>query len=116
MRALMTKTLFVLSILLSAQALALAVPAAPTNLSAEAGDGEAVITFMAGADNGLPITNYQYSFDDVIYIPLSPADASGPITITGLDQCHGTSGAVIEAGFARLSKRRQVCWDRWPSK
>jgi hypothetical protein len=92
MRALMTKTLFVLSILLSAQALALAVPAAPTNLSAEAGDGEAVITFMAGADNGLPITNYQYSFDDVIYIPLSPADASGPITITGLD--NGTAYSI----------------------
>ena len=57
----------------------------PTNLSAAAGDGKAVINFDADPDNGSPITNYQYSFDDVIYIPLSPATASSPITITGLD-------------------------------
>ena len=61
-----------------------AAPAAPTNLSAAAGDQHTVITFVAGADHGSSITNYQYSFDGVIYIPLSPAAASSPITITEL--------------------------------
>ena len=79
----------------------------PTNLSAEAGDGEAVITFMAGADNGSPITNYQYSFDDVIYIPLSPATASSPITITGLDNGRDysiTLQAVNSVGASAASE------------
>jgi hypothetical protein len=30
---------------------------------------------------GSSITNYQYSLDGVVYIPLSPAAASSPITI-----------------------------------
>jgi arylsulfatase A-like enzyme len=61
-----------------------AAPAAPTSLSAAAGDQHTVITFVAGADNGSSITNYQYSLDGVVYIPLSPAAASSPITITEL--------------------------------
>jgi arylsulfatase A-like enzyme len=61
-----------------------AAPAAPTSLSAAAGDQHTVITFVAGADNGSSITNYQYSLDGVVYIPLSPAAASSPITIREL--------------------------------
>jgi len=61
-----------------------AAPAAPTNLSSAAGDQHTVITFVAGADHGSSITNYQYSLDGVVYIPLSPAAASSPITIREL--------------------------------
>ena len=61
-----------------------AAPAAPTSLSAAAGDQHTVITFVAGADHGSSITNYQYSLDGVVYIPLSPAAASSPITIREL--------------------------------
>jgi hypothetical protein len=59
-------------------------PAAPTGLSATAGNAQATISFTPGSDNGTPITNYQYSTDGVNYTALSPADALSPITITGL--------------------------------
>jgi hypothetical protein len=53
-------------------------------LGATPGNSEATITFTAGSDNGTPITNYKYSTDGVNYTALSPADATSPITITGL--------------------------------
>lgn len=59
-------------------------PSPPTDLGATAGNAEATITFTAGSDNGTPITNYKYSTDGVNYTALSPADATSPITITGL--------------------------------
>jgi hypothetical protein len=61
-----------------------AAPAAPTSLSAAAGDQQTVITFVAGADHGSSITNYQYSLNGGVYIPLSPAAASSPIIIREL--------------------------------
>ena len=61
-----------------------ALPDVPTNLSATSGDGQAVIEFVTGANNCSPITNYQYSLNGGTYTALSPADASSPITITGL--------------------------------
>ena len=61
-----------------------ALPDVPTNLSATSGDGQAVIEFVTGANNCSPITNYQYSLNGETYTALSPADASSPITITGL--------------------------------
>lgn len=66
-----------------------AAPAAPTSLSAAAGDQQTVITFVAGADHGSSIINYQYSLNGGVYIPLSPAAASSPITIREL-----TNGTV----------------------
>jgi hypothetical protein len=62
------------------------VPDAPTNLSAEAGDGFAVITFEQpdGSDNGAPITNYSWSSDGTTFTPLDPEDASTSITISPL--------------------------------
>jgi hypothetical protein len=59
-------------------------PLAPTELSATAGDSEVTISFTPGLDNGSAITNYKYSLDGTTYTALSPADASSPITITGL--------------------------------
>ena len=59
-------------------------PDAPYNLSATAGDRSATISFTPGNDQGNAITNYLYSTNGVDYIALDPADASSPITITGL--------------------------------
>jgi titin len=59
-------------------------PEAPYDLSAIAGDGSATISFTPGNDQGNEITNYLYSINGVDYTALDPADASSPITITGL--------------------------------
>ena len=66
------------------------VPAAPTSLSASSITGStAAIAFTAGAANGASITNYKFavSTDNVTYgayTALDPADASTPVTVTGL--------------------------------
>ena len=65
-------------------------PASPTSLSASALAGGASITFTPGADNGSAITNYQYALSTNggstygSFTALDPADATSPITITGL--------------------------------
>ena len=68
--------------------LAVAVPSgkpdAPYDLSATAYDGSATISFTPGNDQGNEITNYLYSTNGVDYTALDPADASSPVTITGL--------------------------------
>jgi hypothetical protein len=63
---------------------AIAVPSPPTSLTSVAGNGQAEIGFIAGADGGSPIANYKYSIDGTTYIPLLPARSTTPITITGL--------------------------------
>jgi hypothetical protein len=63
---------------------AIAVPSPPTSLTSVAGNGQAEIGFIAGADGGSPIANYKYSIDGSTYIPLSPARSTTPITIIGL--------------------------------
>ena len=68
------------------------VPAAPTDLFATPGDGQAVISFSAGLDNGSPITNYQFSLNGGTGTALSPADAISPITIPGLT--NGTTYSI----------------------
>ena len=50
----------------------------PTIDSIVSGNGQAIITFAPGADNGSAITNYEYSLDGVTYIALDPADATSP--------------------------------------
>ena len=67
-------------------------PDAPTIDSIVSGNGQAIITFAPGADNGSAITNYEYSFDGVTYIALNPADATSPITIPGLS--NGTEYSI----------------------
>ena len=67
-------------------------PAAPTSLSATAGDGQATISFTAGSNGGSAITNYKYSTDGTTYTALFPTDATTPITISGLT--NGTSYTI----------------------
>ena len=71
-------------------AIALA-PAAPTALSGTALSPTSVsIAFTPGADNGATITNYQYALSTDSgstygsFLVLDPADATSPITISGL--------------------------------
>lgn len=59
-------------------------PSPPIGLSATAGNGTADISFTAGSDNGSAITNYKYSTNNVDYYAFSPADATSPVTVTGL--------------------------------
>jgi hypothetical protein len=65
---------------------------APTSLSAAASDGAAIISFTAGNTGGATITNYKYSTDGTNYIALNPADASSPVTISGLT--NGTAYTI----------------------
>lgn len=64
-------------------------PAAPTGLSATAGNASATISFTPGSNGGSAITNYQYSLNSGAWASLSPADAASPVTITGL--ANGTT-------------------------
>lgn len=59
-------------------------PAAPTSLTATAGNGEATLNFTAGSNGGSAVTNYKYSTDGTTFTALSPAQNTSPITITGL--------------------------------
>ena len=62
-----------------------AAPAAPTDLVVTAGDGLITIGFTPGADNGVAITNYEYFINGTnTWVPFNPADATAPVTITGL--------------------------------
>ena len=57
-------------------------PDAPTIDSIAAGDGQAVITFTPGDDNGSPITGYIGAcFGDSVFFASS---ATSPITVSGL--------------------------------
>jgi hypothetical protein len=63
------------------------VPDPPTSISASGVDGGATVSFTPGSDNGSAITNYQYGTydgEDWTFTALSPADATSPISITGL--------------------------------
>ena len=67
-------------------------PAAPTSLSATAGDGQVSIAFTAGSNNGSAITNYKYSTDGTSYTAFSPSDTTTPVVIPGLT--NGTSYTI----------------------
>ena len=66
--------------------------AAPTSVAVSGSptSNSVTLTFSAGADGGSSITNYEYALSTNAgstygsYTALSPADASSPITITGL--------------------------------
>jgi hypothetical protein len=60
---------------------------APTSLSAIPTNTNVAISFTAPTnDGGLSITNYEYSFNNSSWTALSPADATSPVTISGLTQ------------------------------
>jgi hypothetical protein len=65
---------------------------APTITGITAGDGQLEVAFTAGSDGGAAISNYKYSTDGSTYTALSPADATTPVTITGLT--NGTTYSV----------------------
>ena len=65
----------------------------PINLVATAGDASASIEFaIPASDGGSAITNYEYSTNGSTWMPLSPADISSPVTISGLT--NGTTYTV----------------------
>ncbi|MGI9196237.1 MAG: Ig-like domain-containing protein [Candidatus Nanopelagicales bacterium] len=68
--------------------------AAPTGLTATAGDGSATISFTAPAsDDTAPITNYAYSVNaGGSWVDFSPAVTASPVTITGLS--NGTTYSI----------------------
>jgi hypothetical protein len=59
-------------------------PAAPAISDATPGEGSATITVVQPDNGGGAITNYEYSIDGGGWIPFSPAQTTGPFTITGL--------------------------------
>lgn len=67
-------------------------PDAPTGLRATPGDRSATIHFEAGFDNQAAITNYQYQVDYGQWRTLSPAQASSPVTVPGLE--NGTTHVI----------------------
>jgi len=73
----------------------LATPDAPTGLSASVTATTVTISFTAGAQGGSAISNYQYALSTNggssygSFTALNPADATSPITITGLT--HSTT-------------------------
>ncbi|MDR9392495.1 MAG: fibronectin type III domain-containing protein, partial [Trueperaceae bacterium] len=65
------------------------VPDAPTRLTVTPSDATLRVAFAAPDDNGAAIRNYAHTFDDPLdanaaWTPLSPSDATPPITVTGL--------------------------------
>lgn len=68
-----------------------ATPYAPSSLSVTPGDDSATISFTA-ADSGMsPVTNHEYRLNGSgSWTALSPADATSPVTITGL-----TNGTAV---------------------
>ena len=70
----------------------LSTPDAPTSLSATPSNTSVSISFTPGAQGGSAITNYQYALSTNggssygSFTALDPADATSPITISGLSQ------------------------------
>ena len=86
-------------------------PAAPTGLSATAGDGSASIAFTDSVPGSSEVTNYEYSLDNGSWTALSPAVTSGPITVPNLT--NGTTysirvRAVSPAGNGEASAPQSV--------
>ena len=67
-------------------------PAAPTSLSAVPSSTSVAISFTPGSDNGAYVTNHEYAVSTNSgssygsWTALSPADATSPITVSGLSQ------------------------------
>jgi hypothetical protein len=59
-------------------------PAAPTISSITAANGSLTVAYIAGLNDGSPITNYKYSVDGINYVALNPATTNSPFTISGL--------------------------------
>jgi hypothetical protein len=78
--------------------------AAPTALVATPGNNSASIAFTAGANNGSPITNYEYSTNGgSTWTAFSPSQTTSPVTITGL-----TNGITYQVKLHAISGARQA--------
>jgi uncharacterized delta-60 repeat protein len=73
-------------------AVPIAVPRAPTNLSATVSDRAALISFTAPDDGGSPIIAYQYSLDGGTTF-ITAAEITSPLQIAGLT--NGTTYSVV---------------------
>ncbi len=73
-------------------------PAAPTALTATAGNGQASLSFTPGADGGSPITNYQYSRNNGAWT--SAGSFTSPVLIDGLT--NGTAYSIELRGVNAL--------------
>jgi len=65
-------------------------PGAPTLGTVTPGGGQLTVAYTAGADNGAPITNYEYSLNSGAWA--SAASTANPLVITGLG--YGVSYTV----------------------
>ena len=74
------------------------VPTAPTVTAVVAGNQSLTVSFIAGNDFGVSVSNYQYSIDGgTTWNSLSPSDAISPIIITGLTNSVTYSALRIRA-------------------
>lgn len=60
-------------------------PGAPTSLVATPGDTEVSIAFVAPADGGSAITNYEYKVGAGAWTAFDPADTATPVVVAGLE-------------------------------
>jgi len=67
-------------------------PAAPASVAVSAGNGSLVVTFVAPADGGSPITNYEARIDGGAWVAVDPASTSTVITLDGLT--NGTTYSI----------------------
>lgn len=61
-----------------------AVATAPTITGITYSGSDATVSFTQGSDGGSAITNYEYSIGSGAFTPLSPVDATSPITLSGI--------------------------------
>ena len=78
----------------------LAIPNAPTGLSATVGDTQVTVTFTPSSSNGgATITNHEYTTDGgTSWTAFAPADTASPVTITGL-----TNGTAYSIGLRAVN-------------
>jgi hypothetical protein len=86
-------------------------PDAPPISSIAAGDGEAIISFTPGADNGLPITGYTALCFNTVSDYSIVSSSTSPITVTGLT--NGVSYVCVvpaanDAGTSQASEASAV--------
>ena len=59
-------------------------PAAPTGVTATAGDAQAAISWTAGSDGGSTVTRFEFALDDTTAVDDSTTNTASPYTLTGL--------------------------------
>lgn len=101
---------------LPVSAIPVTVPAVPTNITAVAGNGQAIISFTPPTeDGGSPITGYEVTASPGNYTVIG---TTSPITITGLNNGTGytfTVKAMNRLGYSVSSTESTVVIPRLPS-